>query len=114
MFDNNTKEVFMKIHHTLILAAGLLVSAPVLADDGAAIAKKSGCMTCHSVEKKAVGPSFKDVAAKYKGDDGAAAKLAAKVRNGGAGSFGSTPMLATSPKVSDDDIKAMVAWILSL
>jgi len=104
----------MKLHHTLILAAGLLVSAPVLADDGAALAKKHNCMMCHSVDKKAVGPSFKSVAAKYKGDEGAAAKLADKVRKGGSGSFGSSPMPATASKVSDDDIKAIVAWVLSL
>lgn len=104
----------MKLHHTLILAAGLLISTNALAEDGAALAKKSGCMTCHAVNKKAVGPSFKQVAEKYKGDEGAAAKLATKVRKGGAGSFGSMPMLATPSKVSDDDIKAIVAWILSL
>jgi cytochrome c len=103
----------MKVHHFLILSAGLLVSANALAD-GAAVAKKSGCMTCHAVDKKVVGPSFKDVAAKYKGDNEAAAKLAKKIRSGGAGSFGSTPMLATPASVSDDDIKNIVAWILTL
>jgi cytochrome c len=61
-----------------------------------------------------VGPPFKDVAAKYKGDTGAAAKLEIKVRKGGKGSFGSTEMLATPAKVSDADIKAIVSWILSL
>lgn len=106
----------MKIRHLLILSAGLLVSANAMADaDGAALAKKSGCMTCHTIERKSVGPAFKDVAKKYKEDNEAAAKLALKVRSGGAGSFGSTPMLAT-PKssVSDEDIKTLVAWILSL
>jgi len=91
----------------------LFVSANALAD-GEALARKSGCMTCHGVAKKAVGPAFKDVAAKYKGDSGAAAKLALKVRGGGAGSFGSTPMPANPKSVSDDDIKSIVAWILSL
>lgn len=103
----------MKIRHLLILSAGLFVSANALAD-GAALAKKSGCMTCHAVANKVVGPAFKDIAAKYKGDSGAAAKLEQKVRNGGAGSFGSTPMLATPAKVSDADIKSIVDWILSL
>jgi cytochrome c len=103
----------MKVHHLFILSAGLFISANALAD-GAALAKQSGCMTCHAVDKKLVGPSFKEVAAKYKGDSEAAAKLAKKVRGGGAGSFGSTPMLATPAKVSDDDIKNIVAWILTL
>jgi cytochrome c len=103
----------MKIRHLLILSAGLLVSANALAD-GEALAKQSGCMTCHAVNKKMVGPSFKDVSAKYKGDNEAASKLAAKVRKGGAGSFGSTPMLATPAKVTDDDIKNIVAWVLTL
>lgn len=102
----------MKIHHLLILSAGLFVSANALAD-GAALAKSSGCLTCHTVDKKLVGPAFKDVAAKYKGDAGAAAKLEMKVRKGGAGSFGSTQMLPTPAKVSDADIKTIVGWILS-
>lgn len=103
----------MKIRHLLILTAGLLVSANALAD-GEALAKKSGCMICHSVANKSVGPAFKVVAAKYKGDSGAAARLEQKVRNGGLGSFGSTQMLPTPAKVSDDDIKNIVTWVLSL
>lgn len=105
----------MKFHHlVIILSAGLFVSATALADDGAALAKKSGCMNCHAVDKKLVGPAFKDVAAKYKNDSEAPAKLALKVRGGGTGSFGSTPMLATPKSVSDDTIKTIVAWILTL
>ncbi len=103
----------MKIPHVLMLSAGLLVSAPALAD-GAALARKSGCMACHAVGSKMVGPSFREIAAKYKGDKEAAAKLAQKVRSGGSGSFGSTPMLPAPASVSDEDIKTIVAWILSL
>ncbi len=103
----------MRMHHVVILSAGLFISANAFAD-GAELAKKSGCMTCHAMDKKLVGPSFKDVAAKYKQDSEAAGKLEKKVRGGGAGSFGSTPMLATPKTVSDDDIKSIVAWILSL
>lgn len=103
----------MRIGHFVVVCAGLLISANALAD-GAALAKKSGCMACHAVDKRLVGPSFKEVAAKYKGDNESAAKLAKKVRGGGAGSFGSTPMLAAPASVSDDDIKTIVAWILSL
>lgn len=103
----------MKIRHLIMLSAGLFVSANALAD-GEALAKSSGCMICHSVSNKSVGPSFKVVAAKYKGDAGAAAKLEQKVRKGGSGSFGSTQMLPTPAKVSDDDIKTIVTWVLSL
>ncbi len=103
----------MKIQHVLMLCAGLLVSTHVCAD-GAALARKSGCMNCHAVGNRMVGPSFKEVAAKYKGDKEAPPRLAQKVRAGGSGSFGSTPMLPTPASVSDKDIQEIVAWILSL
>ncbi len=102
----------MKVRHLVFLSCGLLFAGYALAD-GEALAKKNGCMTCHAANKKVVGPSFKEVAAKYKGDPEAATKLAQKVRNGGAGSFGSTPMLPAPKSVSDDDIKTIVAWILT-
>lgn len=101
----------MKLQHALMLTAGLMLSGTALADDGAALMKKNNCGTCHQMDKKTVGPALKAIAAKYKGDAGAAAKLAAKVRKGGSGSFGSMAMPA-QPKPSDDDIKAMVAYIL--
>lgn len=103
----------MKVQHALMLIAGLTLSAPVLADDGAALLKKNNCGTCHQAVKKTVGPGLKMIADKYAGDAGAAARLEAKVRKGGAGSFGSMPMPATPAKVSDGEIKAMVAYILS-
>lgn len=105
----------MKVRHLVALAAALAVSSTALAaDDGEALFKKNTCGSCHALDKKSVGPALKDIAAKYKGDKGAQAKLEAKVRNGGSGSFGAMPMPGNSPKtVSDGDIKAMVAWILS-
>jgi cytochrome c len=103
----------MKVQHALMLTAGLMLSAPVLADDGEALMKKNNCGTCHQLDKKTVGPSVKAIAAKYAGDAGAAAKLEKKVRVGGAGSFGTMPMPATPAKASDADIKAMVAHILA-
>ncbi|MDD2702303.1 MAG: c-type cytochrome [Sideroxydans sp.] len=103
----------MKVQHALMLTAGLLLSAPVLAEDGAALMKKNNCSTCHQVANKTVGPALKAIAAKYAGDAGAAAKLEKKVRVGGAGSFGTMPMPATPAKVSDGDIKTMVAHILA-
>ena len=73
---------------------------------------KAGCMACHAKDKKLVGPSFKDIAAKYKGQD-VTAKLMDKVRKGGSGSFGPIPMAPNGPdKINDADLKAAVAYIL--
>lgn len=102
----------MKVQHVLMLTAGLLLSNAAMADDGAALLKKNNCGTCHQAEKKTVGPSIKAIAEKYKGDATAADKLAVKVRKGGSGVFGSMAMPATPAKASDEDIKAMVAYIL--
>lgn len=92
------------------LAAGFIVSAPALADLQLATAKN--CMACHAVDKKLVGPSYKDVAAKYAGQKDAADKLAAKVIKGGSGVWGPVPMPANT-QVSADESKKLVAWILS-
>jgi len=95
----------------LIAAAALLAfgaqAAPV--DDAM---NKAGCMACHAKDKKLVGPSFKDIAAKYKGQD-AVAKLMEKVRKGGSGTFGPIPMAPNGPdKINDADLKAAVELIL--
>jgi len=101
------------VHATLIASLSIVGSA--WADDGAAIAKKAGCTAaCHSVDKKTMGPTFKDVATKYAGDKGAQAKLEKKVRSGGSGSFGAMAMPPTGKSVSDADIKAIVGWVLGL
>ena len=102
----------MKIHLWVVLFAGLFVSASALAD-AALLAKRHGCMHCHAILKKTVGPSFKEISLKYKGDKDAKRFLRMKVRNGGSGSFGTVRMPAF-PKVSDDDIEVMIAWILRL
>lgn len=78
-----------------------------------ALAQKHACMTCHAVDKKLVGPAFKDVAAKYKGDKTAEAKLIEKVKKGGSGVWGAIPM-PPNAQVSDADVKTMVTWVLSL
>ncbi len=80
----------------------------------AAFATKSGCLACHSVEAKILGPAWKEVAAKYKGKRGAANKLVEKVKKGGSGVWGTIPMTPNSPRVSDKDIATLVNWILSL
>jgi cytochrome c len=79
-----------------------------------AVAKKNNCAACHAVDKKVVGPAWKDVAAKYKGDAAAwDGKLATKIKNGGSGAWGAMPMPA-NPKVSDADMKEIIAFIKGL
>jgi len=92
------------------LVAAVSVTAPAFADQ--ALATSKNCMACHAVDKKLVGPSFKDVAAKYKGDKSAVDKLAAKVMKGGAGVWGPVPMPA-NPQVNDAEAHKLVAWVLS-
>ncbi len=101
----------MKVLTMLAVAASLVVAGQANADQ--ALAQKSGCLLCHAVDKKVMGPSYKDVAAKYKGQADAEAKLVAKVAKGGSGTWGPVPMPANSPKVSDADIKTLVKWILA-
>ncbi|MBU3652727.1 MAG: c-type cytochrome [Limnohabitans sp.] len=81
--------------------------------DADAILNKSGCMACHAKDKKLVGPAFKDIAAKYKGQADASVKLAEKVRKGGAGVFGPIPMSPNGPdKINDADLKTAIEAIL--
>src|SRR6478752_1967033 len=99
-----------------LLAATLAVAlpaAPALAADELALAQKSACTACHSVDKKIVGPAYKDVANKYRGDKGAEAKLVQKVKSGGTGVWGQIPM-PPNTQVSDADVKKLVEWVLSL
>lgn len=78
------------------------------------IADKSyACLGCHQVDAKMIGPGYKEVAAKYKGDAAATAMLIEKIKNGGAGTWGEMPM-PPNATVSDEDAKALVGWILSL
>ena len=92
------------------LAAGIAVTTPALADMQLATAKN--CMACHAVDKKLVGPSYKDVAAKYAGQADAVEKLSLKVIKGGSGVWGPVPMPANT-QVSADEAKKLVAWILT-
>ena len=104
----------MKLKRTVLAiagaAAGFAVCAPAMADLQLATAKN--CMACHAVEKKLVGPAYKDVAAKYVGQPGAADKLVAKVLKGGSGTWGPVPMPANA-QVTPDEAKKLVAWILA-
>jgi cytochrome c len=95
-----------------VVAAGLALSS------GAAfaqmdLAKAKNCLACHAIDKKLVGPAYKDVAAKYANDKGAAARLAKKVREGGVGVWGQVPMPA-NPQVNEAEAQSLVKWILSL
>jgi cytochrome c len=95
----------------IALAAAVAAGGAWAADPEAAMAK-AGCTACHAKDKKLVGPSFKDIAAKYKGQD-AVAKLSEKVRKGGSGVFGPVPMAPNPPdKISDADLKAAIEYIL--
>ena len=97
----------------LALAAGAVLSAPAFAADETALATSKNCLSCHAVDKKLVGPAYKDVAAKYKGDKTAVDKLAAKVMKGGSGVWGQVPMPA-NPQVNEAEAKKLVGWVLSL
>ncbi|MBI2779620.1 MAG: c-type cytochrome [Gammaproteobacteria bacterium] len=108
----------MKVQ-ALVLGAALSVAAlPSFASEGLDLAKASGCLACHSVEKKVVGPAWQDVANKYKGDAGAKAALIAKVKAGGKGNWtavtGGVPMPPYSPRVADADIEKLVTFVLGL
>ena len=99
---------------SMIAAAGLMVAGSAMAADMPDLAKKDGCIACHTIEGKLVGPAWVDVAKKYKGDAGAEAKLEAKVAKGGAGVWGTMPMPPNAPKVPAADIKTLVKFILGL
>ena len=101
----------MKTTVLAVAAAASVLVAPVARADEALL-KKYNCTACHQTDKKVVGPSYKDVAKKYKGQKDAAATLAAKVKKGGQGVWGPIPM-PPNAAVSDADIKKLVAYILS-
>lgn len=97
---------------TLIaLTLSLAAAGPALADQALATAKN--CMACHAVDKKLVGPAFKEVAAKYAGQAGAADKLAGKIVKGGSGVWGPVPMPANA-QVSPEEAKKLADWVLTL
>ncbi len=106
----------MKRSFILLASIGLTFSSVAMAD--LELAKKSGCLACHGVEKKVVGPAWKDVAAKYKGDAGARAMLIEKVKKGGKGNWTEVthgvPMPPYSPRVSDANIEKLVDFVLGL
>ena len=92
--------------------AALGFTAGVQAQDAAKPAQDKACLSCHQVATKVVGPSFKDIAAKYRSDKGAEAKLIKKVREGGVGAWGQIPM-PPNPAVREKDAQILVKWVLS-
>jgi cytochrome c len=103
----------MKLTAISNLLATLLIAGVVPAWADVALATSKNCMSCHAVDRKLVGPSYKDVAAKYKEDKSAPERLANKVMKGGGGVWGAVPM-PSNPQITDSEAKKIVAWILSL
>jgi cytochrome c len=101
----------MKI--VLILAAAVASMSALPAWASADMAQKKNCMACHALDKKLIGPSYKDVAAKYAGQKDAADKLAQKILKGGSGVWGAVPMPA-NPQVSEAEAKQLASWVLTV
>jgi len=96
----------------LIIAVALTATAVIPAMADQALAASKNCMACHAVDKKLVGPSYQEVAAKYKADKSAVDKLATKIVKGGSGVWGAVPMPA-NPQVSEAEAKKLAVWVLS-
>ncbi|WP_280152322.1 c-type cytochrome [Piscinibacter sp. XHJ-5] len=99
----------MKSLSILVLA---VAAAPAFAATPAELAQQKNCMACHAIDKKLVGPSYKDVAAKYAGQKDAVDKLTQKVLKGGSGVWGAVPMPA-NPQVNEAEAKQLVQWVLT-
>ena len=98
------------VYVAMMAAAGIVIAGQAQADE--ALAKAKNCMSCHAVDKKLVGPAYKDVAAKYKGDAKAPAMLAAKIKAGGKGTWGPIPMPPNN--VTPEEAGKLAAWVLAL
>ena len=99
----------MKAVYVAMLAAGVVMAGQAQADE--ALAKAKNCMACHAVDKKVVGPAYKDVAAKYKGDKAAVATLAAKIKAGGKGVWGEVPMPPNN--VTPEEATKLATWVMA-
>ena len=101
----------MKVFVLTAAAAIAVVAAPAQASEE--LAKKHNCLACHMMDKKSVGPAYKEIAKKYKGQADAVAKLSEKVKKGGSGVWGPVPM-PPSAAVPDADVKTLVEWVLKM
>ena len=97
------------VYVAMMAAAGIVMAGQAQADE--ALAKSKNCMACHAIDKKLVGPTYKDVAAKYKGDAKAPAMLAEKIKAGGKGVWGQIPMPPNN--VTPEEAAKLAAWVLS-
>lgn len=95
------------------IAALAFTATSSYAATGAELAQKNGCLACHSMDKKVLGPAFKDVSKKYKGNADAVTMLSKKIKDGSTGVWGAIPMPPNGPKVSDADIKVLAEWVLA-
>lgn len=105
----------MNLKSAMVAASALLVATASQAVDATAakaLAQKSACLACHAVDKKVVGPSYKEVAAKHKGQADALEKVSARIRSGGSGMYGPVPMPA-QPTLKDDELKLLASWVLA-
>jgi cytochrome c len=100
----------MKRFMLVCFASGLFASNAAMAN--ADLAKSKNCMACHAVANKLVGPSFKDIAAKYNGQAGAEGKLVQKIIKGSSGAWGPVPMPANA-QVSEAEAGTLVKWIMT-
>jgi len=98
---------------SMLVIAGLMFAGMAVAADMPDLAKKYGCKNCHKIDKKVMGPAWQDVANKYKGDAGAAAKLSTVIMKGGKGAWGPIPMPATK-NISEPEANELVSFILGL
>ena len=99
-----------RLRHPLLFAwLSATLSLPAMADQ--ALATSRNCMSCHSIDKKILGPAYKDIAAKYRGDKTAPAVLAAKIRQGGGGVWGVVKM-PSNPQVTEAEAQKLAAWVL--
>lgn len=106
------KRILMAVAASAGLALACSASAAPDAAKAKALAQSKNCFACHAMDKKLVGPSYMDVAKKYKGDAGAEANLVKKIINGGGGVWGTIPM-PPNP-VKEDEAKLLAEWILSM
>jgi cytochrome c len=97
------------VYVAVMAAAGIVMAGQAQADE--ALAKSKNCMACHAIDKKLVGPAYKDVAAKYKGDAKAPAMLAEKIKAGGKGVWGQIPMPPNN--VTPEEAAKLTAWVLA-
>jgi len=102
----------MKLLAAVFACASIFVAGAATADQAENLIKKSGCLACHAVDSKKIGPSFLQIATKYRGDAGAMPMLLEKVRKGGSGAWGKV-MMPPNPALADADLQMMIGYILA-